>query len=160
MATPAGEKCYEVSLTNGLSLGVVDRSLIEVFPVLEDDIEFPELFEESSSKDPAGTGRLAAYIVENSFEGPVNVLTRRGRIMLSVHERRVDSSPDNPRYQHLLLIVDTGLGRTILKRVLDSDTPRFVPDPFFVFRETLFCIRERRTLMALPIGDSRDSLPA
>ncbi len=156
-ATMSGSAFFEISLQDGTTHGSVDSTRAEDFPLPDDPVEFPVLLEEAVAGNPGLLERIEPFISGRMADAPVEVFLHNSRIAVSFHEQRPESTTDNPHYRHILLMIDTGQQRTIFKRILDADTTRVVPDPFFVFRETLYCIRERRTLIAVPVGASRDS---
>ncbi len=156
----SGEEYLEVSPMTGETLGALDRQSAQEFPSLEDAVEFPVPVEEVRTGNDELLKQIAPSLAGLECEGPILAFARRNRVAISLHERRPITLQSDPRFRHSLQLIDTASGRTMLRRVLDDDTSRLIPDPFFVHRDTLYCVRERRTLMAIPLGISRDPYPA
>ena len=156
----SAEENLAISLSSGETLGVTGQLASEDFAAPGDDVEFPDVLEESSGVGAALRARITSFIEGREIAGPLMSYVRRDRIALSMHERRPDSEETEPHFRHSLRVLDMESGHMIFKQVLDEDIPRLVPDPFFVYHDNLYCIRERRTLMAVPFGVSRDRFPA
>lgn len=144
----------------GETIGVLDRQDAHEFPSPDDAMEFPVPAEEAQTGDVDLLAKIAPSLAGLDYEGPILAFARRDRVVISLHERKPITPRNEPHFRHSLFLIDTESGRTMLKRVLDDDTSRLIPDPFFVHRDNVFCVRERRTLMAIPLGISRDPYPA
>jgi hypothetical protein len=152
-----GDAFWELTVRDGQPAAPLPAGTPVGFPSPDASSEFPNLVEEVAGENPGLPDLLGPYLAGRCAGTPVAVYVRHNRIAAAFHESRPESSPEAPRYRHVLMVIDTGQQRTTFRRVLDADVPKLIPDPFFVVHDTLYCIRERRTLIAVPFGGSRET---
>ena len=74
------------------------------------------------------------------------------RIFFSTH---LPLAPQNgsqsPRLKNILCVVNADSGKEELFETLNAETPYPVPDSFFIDNETLYYIKEKQTLFAVPL---------
>lgn len=158
--TMPNDACYELSHLTGATVGPCERSSTHDFPGLDEAIEFPLPLEEAAVKKPILVQQIARQFSGVEQSGPVSVLGRGNQVIFSVYEIQREDHSAETRYHHNLFFMSTETGKVLFKQTLDRNVTLFNPDPFFIFRDALYCIRERRTLMAVPIGAFHDSFPA
>ncbi len=158
--TSSGDECLEVSLESGETIGVLDRRSAEEFPSVDSAVKFPAPLEESRGDAGDLLARIAPSLAGLDYEGPITAYVHSDRIAIAIHERKAERGDAEQHFRHLIQLIDAESGRSIVRHILDEDTVRLIPEPFFVYRDVLYCIRERRTLMAIPLGATRDPHPA
>lgn len=75
-------------------------------------------------------------------------------VMFNYHERLVGGSTEDGTLRNVLQVIDKGTGRVLFSDVLNSSAAAFVPDSFFVQHHTLYYIKERCRLIAVPLSDA------
>jgi hypothetical protein len=124
---------------------------------LEEQPRFPGPAEAAAAEDPPSGALVQARLVGVHVAGRVGVLNFKKRLVFSYHDHVNFPDEQKPLYDHVLLVADRAQGRIVFSAVLDTGIGSLVPEPFFVHLDTLYCIRERRTLLAVPLGDHHDT---
>ncbi len=75
-----------------------------------------------------------------------------GRIFISAHLPHPAVAGAMPMLKNILCVLNTDTGNEELFDVLNAETPYPVPDSFFIDNDTLYYIKEKHTLCAVPIG--------
>jgi hypothetical protein len=84
-----------------------------------------------------------------STVGSVEAVGVEGMIVFSYHEHADNNSPEIPRFNNLLRILDRRTGAAIFQERLDNEVAAIVPDSFFVQGDILFYVKDRRTITAI-----------
>jgi hypothetical protein len=87
-----------------------------------------------------------------SLVGPVEVVGVEDTIAFSYHERADSDVPDILRFNNLLRVLDRRTGAAVFQERLDNAVAAIVPDSFFVQRDTLICVKDRRTITAIRLA--------
>jgi hypothetical protein len=90
-----------------------------------------------------------------NITGAVEILDYDDRlVMFNYHERPVGRGAEDGTLRNVLQVVEKGTGRVLFSDVLNSSAMTVVPDSFFVQHHTLYYIKERSRLIAVPLPDA------
>ncbi len=157
---PAGERLYTISRATGETEAPIDMEEAGGFAdesaLLEEIPAFSVPLETAAADDPAVEPLVRNRLQETHVAGPVGVLAAGRLLMLSYHEHVNFPDQQRPLYNNVLLIIDRTAGKDLFFMVLDSGLSALVPESFFVQRHTLYCIRDRRILVAVPLEAPHD----
>lgn len=113
----------------------------------EDEIELPVPVHDFSSEYTALSEAARAHISLERHTGPAEVVDRKDVAILSFHEQDNSGKSLNT----ILVIVDKAQGRVLFRDMLNAGVPVAVPESFFVRRDMVYFIKERRLLVAVQI---------
>jgi hypothetical protein len=85
-------------------------------------------------------------------EVPLSSIAVGHLIVVGYHVRTADSRSE-PFYRSRIALVDSNTGRINQEITLDEKVQRPMPDTFLVRGNVLYCIREHRTLAAIPLSE-------
>lgn len=158
------EVIVQESHPTAVSVAVLDRLTGEKLPfnqdiksvtdeanVLLQSLEYPQLMETLLEESPSIGLQIRSQVGGESTIGPVSILVRGKKVAMSRHIRANTGLRANA-FDHLLSIFDGTRSKPSFSMILDKNVKAFVPDPFFAHHDLLFCIRERRTLVAVPFS--------
>lgn len=85
---------------------------------------------------------------QNAAQPPIVEYARaEGRVAFSAHIPNAQAGS----LLHLLIVVDEKSGKELFRDTLNADTPYPMTDSFFIDGDTLYYIKEKRSLVALPL---------
>ena len=116
------------------------------------DFLFPEALVDANADYPLLFPKIEKYCSSANLRGSVEYVQSNGRIAFSYHSV-CGSDPENTKelLKNCLCVIDESNGKQVFAEVLNSLTPAVVPDSFFVDGSTLFYIKEKKTVVALPL---------
>ncbi|MGE5315360.1 MAG: DUF4905 domain-containing protein [Acidobacteriota bacterium] len=114
------------------------------------DLLFPEPLEKEDPQQPTIERALQHAVKTDPAHPPIIDAARaEGRIIISAHVRTSDRPGS---MTHLLLVIDEVTGRELYRDTLNADTPYAIRDSFFIDRSRLYYIKEKQTLVSLPLA--------
>ncbi len=153
---PASERLCSISRATGQTeawVGTEDAlKFADQSAELNEPMHFPVPVEAVAAIDPSIEACVRTRLAGVQVAGPISVLVHGARCVISFHEHVNFPDVRKPHYNNILMVVDRKAEKVVFSMILDAGIGSLVPEPFFVQRNTLFCIRERRTLLALPLG--------
>lgn len=118
---------------------------------VHDSLDFPE---DLASVSLSGDVRLLAEKETGSRNvvGGVEAVLKEPWLVMNYHYHEGGSTPENPRLENCLAILDIRSRQKVFSEVLQSDARLPVPDSFFVRNDGLFFIKDRArlTMVRLP----------
>jgi hypothetical protein len=108
-------------------------------------VGFPHRFEPAEYPAVADEVRK---IVPGAIE-PMEVYPEGSRLVLSLHEPF--GTPAQTRYRHRILVMERERGEVLYNDIIARNAAGFVSDAFFVSAGRLYYVRERQTLVAVPL---------
>ncbi len=157
---PAAERLVFVSRATGTTEAPVETAAASGFTdesaLLEEMPSFSVPLETAAAADPSLEPVVRAWLAETRIAGPIGVLVVGSRLVLSYHEHVNFPDQQEPLYNNILLIVDRTTGKDLYSMVLDNGLRNLVPESFFVQHQRLYCIRDRRVLVAVPLEVPHD----
>jgi outer membrane protein assembly factor BamB len=116
------------------------------------DFLFPEMLNESTAEYPLLSPKILKYCDMSNVRGSVEFVQSNGRVAFSYHAQRGrDGEGKADVLENRLCIIDETSGKQLYADVLNASTPAAVPDSFFVDSATLYYIKEKNTIVALPL---------
>ena len=119
------------------------------------DFLFPEVLSERLAEYPLLAPKIEKYCDMADLRGSVEFVQSNGRIAFSYHSYRGrDEERKIELLDNRLCIIDETNGKQLYAAVLNSSTPAVVPDSFFADAATIYYVKEKKTVVALPFfGD-------
>ena len=74
-------------------------------------------------------------------------------LIFNYHEKLSTQDSKEIRLRNTLQVIEKPSGRAVFEDVVDSATAAVVPDSFFVQHRTLYYIRDRHRLVAVPLSE-------
>jgi hypothetical protein len=116
------------------------------------DFLFPESLHEGAAEDPLMGPFVARYCGNETIRGTVDYVRTNGKAVFNFHTlQKHDEEKNTDDLQNKLCIVDESNGKQLYADVVNSSTPSPVPDSFFIDDTTVYYVKERHTLVALPL---------
>jgi len=109
------------------------------------DYKFPDYFEFSDVKDPI-LQSIAAK--KDKIIGPVQIITERSFFVISWHKEIFPGS-----LVHKLNALDKNSGKKLFSEILNVNTPRIIPEAFFIYKNSLFIIKEKNEIINIRISE-------
>lgn len=110
-------------------------------------IEFPVPFDAVPDPD----GRLTGLLPEGERIGPVEVAHGSTMTVLNYHKKSDTGIPEETRVDNVLKVFDRSSGKMVYQELLNAGATTVIPDSFFVQGDTLYYIKERKTLTAVSL---------
>jgi Domain of unknown function (DUF4905) len=150
---------YELDATNGEFLGEFrdpPENLYELKKLCHGrtDFLYPDLLVETSEDYNFISTVIGRYCEAGDVRGNVEYLRFQGKLIFSFH-RLVERGDVGKREEldNIFYVVDEASGKNLYSETLNTSTPAPVPDSFFADGTFVYFVRERKTLVALPIDE-------
>ncbi|HTR80670.1 MAG TPA: DUF4905 domain-containing protein [Bacteroidota bacterium] len=120
------------------------------------DLRFPEPFDESSAEYPLIASFVTQVSKGETVRGSVEYVRMGGKLVMNFHSVRAhDNAKNNDDLQNTLVVIDESNGKRLYTDIVNSSTPTPAPDSFFVDDAVVYYIKEKHTLVALPLIGQR-----
>ena len=116
------------------------------------DFLFPESLHHDDSEYPIVNPVVLKYCAGETLRGSVEYVRVGGKAVFNYHAfQSHDQEKNIEDLQNKLCIVDESNGRQLFADVINSSTPSPVPESFFIDDATMYYVKEKHTLIALPL---------
>ncbi len=116
------------------------------------DFLFPEVLNDGLAEYPLLAPKIEKYCDMADLRGSIEFVQSNGRIAFSYHSYRGrDEERKTDLLENRLCVIDETNGKQLYADVLNSSTPAVVPDSFFVDAATIYYVKEKKTVVALPL---------
>jgi len=85
--------------------------------------------------------------------GDVEYTAAGGKIVVAFHTGGSGRTADEPNLTQHLEVVDLDSGRALYQDVLARNALYPMPDSFFIKNKRIFCVKDQKTLMAIPLAE-------
>ena len=116
------------------------------------DFMFPEVLSDSLAEYPLLAPKIEKYCSRTDVRGSIEFAQSNGRVAFSFHsycghdaQRKIDI------LENRLCVIDETTGKRLYADVLNSSTPAVVPESFFIDAATMYYVKEKKTVVALPL---------
>ncbi len=118
-----------------------------------DNFTFPESLTDAAAEFPIIVPMIDRYCDRSAIRGQVEYLRSNGKLVFNVHViHGHDEAKNLDILQNRLCIIDEASGKQVYADILNSSTPAAVPDSFFVDDATVYYIKDKNTLVAVPLA--------
>lgn len=118
---------------------------------LYDAAEFPVPLESLDDDDVDAADLVRRHCADKSIVGRVELLDHSRAVVVNYYERLNKEEETVLRLKNTLAVLGRESGDLLFRETLDEDVPGTAPDSFFVYRDTLYYIKDRHTLTAVRI---------
>jgi len=116
------------------------------------DCLFPEVLNDGLAEYPLLAPKIEKYCDMADLRGSIEFVQSNGRLAFSYHSYRGrDEERKTDLLENRLCVIDETNGKQLYADVLNSSTPAVVPDSFFVDAATIYYVKEKKTVVALPL---------
>jgi Domain of unknown function (DUF4905) len=116
------------------------------------DFLFPESLQPGDAENPFLGRTVSRYCGSETLRGSVEYVRVKGKTVFNYHALQSRHEENNVEdLQNKLCIVEESNGKLLFSDVINSSTPSPVPDSFFVDDATVFYVKEKHMLIALPL---------
>ncbi|HTY10292.1 MAG TPA: DUF4905 domain-containing protein [Bacteroidota bacterium] len=113
---------------------------------------FPEFLTEDTPEFPIVAPLVERFCGRSAIHGPVEYVRTGGKLVFNYHATLSHDEEKNvDLLENKLCIVDEANGKQVYADVVNSSTPGAVPDSFFVDDTMMYYIKEKKTLVAVPL---------
>jgi len=115
------------------------------------DFLFPESLHHDDTEYPLMNPVVSKYCAGETLRGSVEYVRVGGKTVFNYHAVQSHDGNNLEDLQNRLCIVDESNGRQLYSDILNTSTPSPVPDSFFVDDATVYYVKEKQTLITLPL---------